>query len=56
MARYISLARLGVSAATTVGSLYTFDCVWKEAGFEPILFPLLLVLLPKLVVYQLILL
>jgi hypothetical protein len=47
LARYISLARLWVSAATTVGSLYTFDCVWKEAGLEPILFPLIARLTPK---------
>jgi len=37
----------GVSAATTLGSIYTIDCVMKELGYEPFFFPLIKRLLPQ---------
>ena len=39
IARSRGVAGFGLSAAATVGSLYTIDCVFKEIGWDPVFVP-----------------
>lgn len=41
IARSRGVAGFGISATATVGSLYTFDCMLTEIGWEPVFVPLL---------------
>jgi hypothetical protein len=47
LVRSRSIAGFTFSAMATVGSVYTMDCVLRDAGLEPLFIPLLRKLIPS---------